>query len=110
MWDADVCAHSIAGLDLAPNRQTILSLFAILGMQQIVTGVFEVFVLAFRRDLVLLALSFQAALTLAGVINLYFYRVLPVPVPGAPFNAVLLVALLISLGIMTRGRSGSPDA
>jgi hypothetical protein len=87
-------AHSIAGLDLSTSRQTILSLFATLGLQQIVLGLFEAFVLLFRRELVSLALGLQTADTIAGVANLYFYRTLPVPVPGAPFNAVLSVVLM----------------
>jgi hypothetical protein len=94
-------AHSIAGLDITTDRQTILALFAQLGMQQIVLGLFEFFVLFFRRDLIVIALGLQTAGTLAGAFNFYLWRVLPVHVPGAPFNAglsvVLVVAFLIAL-------------
>ncbi|MGA7871951.1 MAG: hypothetical protein WCA22_13775 [Candidatus Binatus sp.] len=86
-------AHSIAGLDLSTARQTILSLFALMGFHQVVAGGFQLYVLALRRDLVLLALVLQMAETLLGVVNLYFYRTLPVAVPGAPFNAAVLVVL-----------------
>jgi len=89
-------AHSIAGLDLSNARQTILSLFAVVGFHQLVAGGFQLYVLAFRRDLVLLALVLQTAETLLGVVNLYFYRTLPVAVPGAPFNAAVLVVLAIA--------------
>jgi len=95
-------AHSIAGLDLSSARQTILSLFAILGFHQLVAGGFQLYVLAFRRDLVLLALVLQTAETFLGVVNLYFYRTLPVAVPGAPFNAAVLVILAVAVLLASR--------
>ncbi len=95
-------AHSIAGLDLSNARQTILSLFAVIGFHQLVAGGFQLYVLAFRRQLVLLALVLQTAETLLGVINLYFYRTLPVAVPGAPFNAAVLAVLATALLIAAR--------
>jgi hypothetical protein len=95
-------AHSIAGLDISSARQTILSLFAILGFHQLVAGGFQLYVLAFRRDLVLVALVLQTAETLLGVVNLYFYRTLPVAVPGAPFNAAVLAVLAIAVLIAAR--------
>lgn len=95
-------AHSIAGLDLSNARQTILSLFAVMGFHQLVAGAFQLYVLTLRRDLVLLALVLQTAETLLGVINLYFYRTLPVAVPGARFNALVLVILVIAVVIAAR--------
>jgi hypothetical protein len=95
-------AHSIAGLDLTHARQTILSLFAILGIHQLVAGGFQLFVLVFRRDLVLIALVLQTVETLLGVMNLYFYRTMPVVVPGAAFNAALLVILAVAVFIALR--------
>lgn len=95
-------AHSIAGLDLSTARQTILSLFALMGFHQLVAGGFQLYVLALRRDLVLLALVLQTVETLLGVANLYFYRTLPVAVPGAPFNAAVLVVLVLAALIAAR--------
>jgi hypothetical protein len=95
-------AHSIAGLDISHATQTILSLFAILGFHQLVAGAFQFYVLAFRRDLVLIALVLQTAETLLGVVNLYFYRTMPVAVPGAAFNAALLAVLVITVYIAFR--------
>lgn len=97
-------AHSIAGLDLSHARQTILSLFAVLGFHQLVAGGFELYVLAWRRDLVLLALVLQTAETMLGVFNLYVYRPLPVAVPGAPFNAALLA--ILAAAVFAAARSG----
>ena len=95
-------AHSIAGLDLSHARQTILSLFAVMGIHQLVAGGFQLYVLVFRRDLVLIALVLQTAETLLGVVNLYFYRSMPVVVPGAAFNAALLVVLFVAVLIALR--------
>ena len=95
-------AHSIAGLDLTTNAQTILSLFALMGFNQIAMGLFELFVLIQRRDLLVIALALQTIQTALGVVNLFFYRPLPVHVPGEPFNAALLVALLVTLLIAMR--------
>ncbi|MBI3677468.1 MAG: hypothetical protein HY243_12725 [Proteobacteria bacterium] len=92
-------AHSIAGLDLSSNAQTILNLFAALGLQQIVLGLFEIYILLRRRDLVWLALALQTAQTAVGVANLYLWRTMPVHVPGEKFNAALLVVLVAALGV-----------
>jgi hypothetical protein len=100
-------AHSIAGLDLTNDRQTVLALFAQLGLGQIVMGLFEGFVLVFRRDLVAIVLALQTADTVVGDANLYFYRVLPVHVPGAPFNAVLSVILVVALLIALTQRGST---
>lgn len=103
-------AHSIAGLDLTQNSQTILSLFAVLGFHQLVAGLFQLFVLAFRRDLIWLALVLQTIETSFGVANLYFYRTMPVPVPGAPFNAAILVVLLLATALALRQHLASRTA
>lgn len=100
-------ANSIAGLDLTNDRQTVLALFAQLGLGQIVMGLFEAFVLFFRRDLVTIVLALQTADTVVGDANLYFYRVLPVHVPGAPFNAALSVILVVTLLIALATREKS---
>lgn len=90
-------AHSIAGLDLSTNRQTIIALFASLGFSQMVMGAFQAFVIVTRRDLVTLLLALQAATTALTAVNLHFYRSLPVTVPGQPFNVVLLGLLVAAL-------------
>ena len=95
-------AHAIAGLDITQNTQTILSLFATLGLQQIAMGLFQFFVLAFRRDLVVIALAFQTVETAFGVANLYFYRTFPVAVPGAGFNAGILAILVVVTALALR--------
>jgi hypothetical protein len=92
-------AHSIAGLDLSGDTRTILSLFAALGFHQLVMAGFQIFVLAVRRDLVVVALALQAAETALSLANLYFYRSFPVVVPGQLFNVALLVLLALTLAV-----------
>ena len=92
-------AHSIAGLDLTTNAATILSLFAQIGFHQIAAGLFSLYVLVWRRDLVTLALGLMTLETAFAVVGLWFYRTLPVAVPGAPFNAAMLVVLIAAFGV-----------
>jgi len=101
-------AHSIAGLDLSNNAQTILSLFATLGLHQIVLGLFEGWIVVWRRDLVRAVLVLQTVETALGVANLYFYRPLPVHVPGERFNAILLGILVITLIATWRSAAPAP--
>lgn len=83
-------AHSIAGLELtSQNRQTVLALFAAIGLKQILEGAFQIYVLTLRPDLIGLALMLQTCETLAGVFNLHCHRTFPVRVPGATFNLIL---------------------
>jgi len=102
-------AHSIAGLDLGTSAQTILSLFATIGLHQIVLGLFEGWVLLWRRDLLRVALVLQTVETVLGVANLYFYRTLPVHVPGERFNAILLGVLLVTLIVTWRSAAPRPS-
>jgi hypothetical protein len=95
-------AHSIAGLDLSGNQATILSLFATLGLSQIVKGLFEGWVVVFRRDLAALFLLMQAADTALAMANLYLWRPFPVIVPGQPFNLALLALQLAALVLAWR--------
>lgn len=103
-------AHSIAGLDLTNDRATILSLFAVIGLQQIVLGAFELAaVLKFRR-LVTFMLALQSAITLVSLINLYAWRPLPVIVPGQPFNVALLGVQLAALAVALSTRRLNKEA
>ena len=94
-------AHSIAGLDLGDDSATILALFAALGMQQIVLGMFEMYAALRTPRYVTLLLALQTVTTAAALISLYAWRPFPVVVPGQPFNmamfAIQLVALVMTL-------------
>lgn len=110
VFAADGGAHSIAGLDLGGERQTILSLFATLGFGQIVKGLFEGYVVWRRPDLVALFLALQTVDTLLAMANLYLWRPLPVVVPGQPFNLALLAIQMVALGLALMTASAQPRA
>lgn len=90
VFSPDGGAGTIAGLDLSTSADTIIPLFALIGVNQMGVGLFEGFILAARRDLVTLGLGLQALLTAGAVANLQFWRPLPVEVPGEVFNTILL--------------------
>jgi hypothetical protein len=97
-------AHSIAGLELGEDSATILSLFATLGLQQIVLGLFELYAVARAPRFVTLLLALQTATTALALINLYAWRPLPVIVPGQPFNVALFALQLVALVIALTAR------
>ena len=97
-------AHSIAGLELGEDSATILSLFATLGLQQIVFGLFELYAVARAPRFVTLLLALQTATTALALINLYAWRPLPVIVPGQPFNVALFALQLVALVIALTAR------
>ncbi|MGE0045105.1 MAG: hypothetical protein AB7J28_14940 [Hyphomonadaceae bacterium] len=101
-------AHSIAGLDLSEARETILALFAAIGLMQMTLGAFQLFVVARMRALISLFLALQAVQTALTLANLYLWRSLPVEVPGQPFNAAALVIILIALAISLKTRATPP--
>lgn len=89
-------AGTIAGLDLSASADTIIPLFALIGVNQVGVGLFEAYILAARRDLATLGLGLQVLLTAGAVANLQFWRPLPVEVPGEVFNTILLPIVLIA--------------
>lgn len=95
-FSPDGGAGTIAGLDLSTSANTIIPLFALIGVNQIVIGLFEAYLLAARRDLIVLGLGLQALLTAGAVVNLHFWRPLPVEVPGEIFNMILLPIIVIA--------------
>jgi len=95
-FSPDGGAGTIAGLDLTTSADTIIPLFALIGVNQIVIGLFEAYLLAARRDLITLGLGLQVLLTTGAVANLHFWRPLPVEVPGEIFNMILLPIVVIA--------------
>ena len=62
-------AHSIAGLDLTHDRQTILSLLAVLGLGQMLKGAVQLYIVARRRDLVGLFLEAVVAIGVGNFVG-----------------------------------------
>lgn len=102
-------AVSIAGLSLGDQGPTIVSLFATLGLGQMVMGAFQAYIVLLRRDLLGLFLGLQLATSLVAMINLYLWRPLPVLVPGQPFNIALMLLQAAALVIALRSQTSRPD-
>ena len=99
VFAADGGASSVAGLDLTSGGAVIVSLFAAIGIMQMMIGAFELFVLARRRDLVVIALGLQAALSVGGVLVLQMWKPLPMSETVAMMN--LGLAGLATAGWLT---------
>lgn len=102
-------AVSIAGLSLGDQGPTIVSLFATLGLGQMVMGAFQAYIVLRRRDLLGLFLGLQLATSLVAMINLYLWRPLLVLVPGQPFNIALMLLQAAALVIALRSQTSRPD-
>jgi len=94
LFAPDGGAASIAGLELAGAPQTILFLFATLGVGQIALGLADA-AAAWRWHGFVVPLLFihvvQAGL---GVFVLFLFKPPPTPVPGQWFNLAVLVAVV----------------
>jgi hypothetical protein len=101
-------AHSIAGLNLGDEAATILALFATIGLMQLTLGGFQLWAVLQRPDLVLVLLAFQTVQTVLGTWHLWFWRPLPVAVPGAMFNLVLIGVLLLTWGFTVTRKRKTP--
>lgn len=102
---ADGGAARIAGIDLTQNGEVILSLFATMGLTQLMMAGID-FAVAFRyRAFVPAALVYHLIQNLGGGLILWWWRPLPVDAPGkyGPFLLVPLTAL--ALWAATRPRS-----
>ena len=87
-------AGRIAGIDLAQNREVIVMLFAIMGLDQIVWGLVDVAVALRHRSLVPVVLLISLAKQAIAAAVMWLYKPLPVPAPGK-FGAVLTLPLLV---------------
>ena len=101
-------AISIAHLSFGNQGPTLLSLFATLGLGQMVMGGFQAYIVLRRRDLTGLFLALQLATTLVAMFNLYLWRPLPVTVPGQPFNLALMVIQAVAFWLAIRAERPNP--
>jgi hypothetical protein len=86
-------AGRIAGIDLARNREVIVMLFAVMGLDQLVWGAVDLFVALRQRSWVPIALALSLAKQAVGAAVLWLYKPLPVPAPGK-YGALLSLPLL----------------
>lgn len=102
---ADGGAERIAGIDLSQNGEVILTLFATMGLGQLLMAGID-FAVAFRlRALVLPLLVYHLIQLVGTAVILWWWRPLPVEAPGK-FGPFLLVPLTLhALWAASRGRS-----
>ncbi len=99
-------AGVIAGFDLSHSRQTIVFLFAVMGIEQLSLGVVDL-IIAFRaRWLAIPALWFHALEQTAAEIVFVFYKPAPGHPPGMIGAPLVLVILWLAIGWIYWRRSG----
>lgn len=99
-------AGVIAGFDLSHSRQTIVFLFAVMGIEQLSLGVVDLIVALRVRSLALPLLWFHALEQTAAEIIFVFYKPPPGHPPGMVGAPLTLAILWLALGWIYWRRSG----
>ncbi len=102
-------AHLIAGFDLSHSYQTIVFLFAVMGIEQLSLGVVDLIVAFRARWLAIPALWFHALQQTAGEI-VFLYKPAPGHPPGAIGAPVVMVILWLVIGWIYWRRSRGEGA
>lgn len=108
LFASDDGAGQIAGIDLSGDREVIVFLFAIMGLQQLAFGSLHLAVAVRYRSFVPLLLTLETLKQ--GVAVLCFYKPLPVEAPGKYGAIVLLPMLALALFLSLRARRGPEPA
>ncbi len=82
VFRSDGGASSIAGIDLSQNGEVILTLFAAMGLTQILMGVIDLAVGLRFRALVPLLVGYHPIHQIRAALILWWWRPLPVDAPG----------------------------
>ena len=98
-------AGVIAGFDLTHARQTILFLFAVMGVQQLSVGVVDLIIASRVRMLALPALWFHTLEQTLGMAVFHFYKPAPGRPPGMVGGPIVMVILWVALGAIYWRRS-----
>lgn len=99
-------AGVIAGFDLSHSRQTIVFLFAVMGIEQLSLGVVDLIVAFRARSLALALLWFHTLEQTAAELVFVFYKPAPGHPPGMVGAPLTLAILWLALGwIYWRRRS-----
>jgi hypothetical protein len=99
-------AGVIAGFDLSHARQTIVFLFAVMGIEQLSLGVVDLIVAFRARWLAIPLLWFHTLQQTAAEIVFVFYKPAPGHPPGMVGAPVALAILWLALGWIYWRRSG----
>ncbi len=110
VFRSDGGAASIAGIDLSQNGEVNLTLFASMGLSQILLGVIDLAVGLRFRALVPLLLGYHLLQQIGAAIIVWWWRPLPVEAPGK-FAAVALIPLVaIAFFCATQRPRARPDS
>ncbi len=93
VFKGDGGAGSIAGIDLSQNGEVILSLFAAMGVGQILFGVIDLAVGLRFRALVPVVLGYHLLQQIGASIIIWWWRPLPLEAPGK-FGVLILIPLV----------------
>ncbi len=96
------CAGQIAGIDLSAEREVIVFLFAVMGLQQLTFAALHFGVALRYRSFVPLLISLETLKQAVAVVILWFYKPLPVSAPGKYGALVLLPVLALGLFLSLR--------
>ncbi|MGB9380713.1 hypothetical protein [Candidatus Binatus sp.] len=104
-------AGVIAGFDLSHSRQTIVFLFAVMGIEQLSLGVVDLIVAFRARWLALAMLWFHTLEQTAAELVFVLYKPAPGQPPGMVGAPVVLAILWLALGWIywRRRSSGAPQ-
>ena len=96
----------IAGLDIGDGdqKQIIISIFAAMGAGQIVWGALQFYILFHVKKMITVMLIFTTILAGMGVSVIYFFKPLPIIVPGHN-NIYIFLILIIATLISYRNQS-----
>jgi len=108
LFTADGGASRIAGIDLSQNGEVILTLFAGMGLTQLLMAAID-FAVALRfRALVPVVVGYHLIQAIGTAVILWWWRELPVDAPGKFGALVLLPLAALAFWAATRRRAAAP--
>ena len=106
LFASDGGAGRIAGIDLSGDREVIVFLFAIMGLQQLAFGALHLAVALRYRSFVPFLLALETLKQGIAIAVVWFYKPLPLDAPGKYGAIVLLPMLAIALFMSLRPSPG----
>ena len=107
VFRSDGGASSIAGIDLSQNGEVILTLFAAMGLTQILMGVIDLAVGLRFRALVPLLVGYHLIHQIGAALILWWWRPLPVDAPGKLGAVIVIPVVAVAFVCATRRRRGT---
>lgn len=108
LFTADGGASRIAGIDLSQNGEVILTLFATMGLTQLLMAAID-FAVALRfRALVPVVVGYHLIHAIGAAIILWWWRELPLDAPGKFGPLVLIPLAVLAFWAATRRRVPAP--